>query len=229
MKIEFNLSKKREIEVVEIENTDLVRFSDKCITIQGETVIDTQVHSGITHKDNVKVITADQDIDDRIDFAGRKLYAAALRKADYDRCMTENAVDVSLDNILIYKEVDQYLENDNYMVVLYDGRHNAIMDLNFRYISLPIHFNYRFGYITNYSYDLDGLLAILKKDEHVLNRDSLEITRIPLDFYREIDFLYLLSDEEYNNIMPQNTNSKGFYEYILNNMIGVDSVRKDEE
>lgn len=121
-----------------------------------------------------------------------------------------------LDRALIFditKEI--YDDVDNYEIVLFSLCAFTLMDVNENYIPLPIHIDYTVSNFSNARYNLDKVLAKLKNDERILNRDNIHISHIPYynatrNSAETIEFDILLSDKEYNLLQKEYLNTESY-------------------
>lgn len=136
-------------------------------------------------------------------FECEKLYnksgvVAAILKTDFEKVLK-----AKLHITEVIKEIsDKNIDNLDYMFIIWNSGSHTILSLNERFISLPIHFNYIDGNVSNEYYDLGKVLNKVKKSPYVLNAEDIDITEIP--YYnateiqdKQVSFYLLLPDYIY--------------------------------
>lgn len=200
-----------------------------------------------TGKENVSAhitygATLDKYIDDIIDLSPIKTVVPATKM--YEGCATIEIIKKSdLEKIqrgevhvtdILYKSKHQIKPiKDDEILILWNSGSHKIADLHGNFIPIPINIGYINGSLDNKTYDLGKVLKLLKNDEHVLNRESLEITHIP--YYNcfdgrnhSIEFKYLPSYEDYQKLMDINCSLDIPY-YIIDELIGAKIYKKEDD
>ena len=210
-----------------IEGTDFVFYED-FREINEDGISRTEVYKGVTSLENIKKVTGTK----AVGVKAPKMYdgcavVAAIDKNDYMRLRVG---DLYIEDVIKQiKDID-YSE-DTHILVLYDFASRRIADLNYRFISIPIHFGYIGAQVDNSQYDLVRLLEKLKNDKHVCHRDQIKISNIPYynrdeERQQSIEFNYLLSDSVYNMLASKGKiNNKV---YILDNIIGAKEFKNQK-
>lgn len=217
----------RVVNTKEIEGTDFVFYED-CRVINEDGISRTEVYKGITSLENIKNITGIKAVETKV--KAPKMYkgtaiVAAIEKSDYEKL---RAGDLHItDAVKQVKDINDL--DDTYILVLYNVGSQRIADLNYKFISIPIHFGYIGTEVDNSQYNLIKLLEKLKNDKHVCHRDQLKISNIP--YYNRIEgrekcieFDYLLPDDVYNTLASEEIINGRVY--ILDNIIGAKEFKK---
>lgn len=220
----------RIIEVQEIPGTDFVYYEDtKEVNKNGEEYINTD--KGFTSKENILSVSELNPISLKIKapkMYGNMAAIAAIKKCDFDDMLKGKK---HITEIIESVNELSYPVPEDYMLVLWNGASHKIANLNYDFIPIPIQFGYIDGNVDNETYDLQKLLKLLKNDEHVVNRENLDISEIPYyncDEYRTqtIQFLYLLPSDIYEKTCSMDSFLS--HKYILENVIGADTCKIDK-
>lgn len=224
----------RSVNIEEIEGTDFVYYEDeRSINEDGNSYIEK--YKGITSKENIdeyklKGLDFIKDIVKAPKMYEKKAVVAAIDKDDFKYVLNGN-MHIS-DAIQNLKNTDDFINNEKYMLVLWNWQSHKIADLNYNFISIPISFGYIDGCVDNYNYDLDKLLDKLKNDSNVCNKENLKISDIPYYNcnYEEgrtkfISFKYLLSNDKYNELISKNLDYYTVRDYILKEIICAEECR----
>lgn len=220
----------RTINTEEIEGTDFVFYEDIREIVQNGNFC-TEVYKGVTSKENINSVIGLGDIENIVKtprMYEKKAIVAAINKDNYQKVMNG---DMYIEDAIEHLKNIDYSKN-KYVLVLWSWLSNKIADLNYNFISVPIHFGYINGFVDNSKYDLNQLLEKLKNDERVCHRENLKITDIPYynrdyeeGITKQIEFSYLLTDKEYDDITNINPTFK-VSQYILDNIIGAKECEK---
>ena len=228
IEIETIIKTNRRIDIEKIEGTDFAYYTDtREINTDGN--VEVKTYYGITSLENLKSVKGLEKIEDKV-FAP-KMYegyacVAAINKQNFKEVLSgEKHISEVVENISTLT----FPISNNYLLVLWNWGSYKIADLNYDFISIPIHLNYMNGGVDNEKYDLDKLLKKLKKDKHVINRENLKITNIPYYNVEEerdqtIDFLYLFDKEDYQEVAEMSNLSLEYY--VLDKIIQADDCRK---
>ena len=219
---------KRRIDIEKIEGTDFACYVDTR-EINTDGIVETTVDKGITSLENLKAVKGLEKIEDKV--SAPKMYegyacVAAINKQNFkDVLIGKKHISDVIEDV---SNLSFPISND-WLLVLWNWGSYKIADLNYDFISIPIHLNYMNGGVDNEKYDLEKLLKKLKKDKHVINRENLKITNIPYYNAEEernqtIDFLYLLDKEDYQKVAE--ISSLSLVYYILDQIIKADDCRK---
>ena len=219
---------KRRIDIEKIEGTDFACYVD-IREINTDGIVETTVDKGITSLENLKAVKGLEKIEDKV--SAPKMYegyacVAAINKQNFkDVLIGKKHISDVIEDV---SNLSFPISND-WLLVLWNWGSYKIADLNYDFISIPIHLNYMNGGVDNEKYDLEKLLKKLKKDKHVINRENLKITNIPYYNAEEernqtIDFLYLLDKEDYQKVAE--ISSLSLVYYILDQIIKADDCRK---
>lgn len=165
------------------------------------------------------------------------MYEEIAKVAAIDKNDFQNILNGSMfieDAVKCLNNIDDFMNKDKYILVLWNWLSYEIADLNYNFISTPISLDYMNGCIDNENYDLNKLLEKLKKDKNVLDREDIKITNIP--YYNcycgrteTIKFKYLLPDDIYNKIEEMNLDYFLKYKYIVDEIIGAKECRKEND
>lgn len=228
IEIETIIKTNRRIDIEKIEGTDFAYYTDtREINTDGN--VEVKTYHGITSLENLKSVKGLKKIADKV-FAP-KMYegyacVAAINKQNFkDVLIGKKHISEVIEDV---STLSFPISND-WLLVLWNWGSYKIADLNYDFISIPIHLNYINGGVDNEKYDLDKLLKKLKEDEHVINRENLKITNIPYYNAEEerdqtIDFLYLFDKEDYQKVAKMSSLSLEYY--VLDNIIQADDCRK---
>lgn len=228
IEIETIIKTNRRIDIEKIEGTDFAYYTDtREINTDGN--VEVKTYYGITSLENLKSVKGLEKIEDKV-FAP-KMYegyacVAAINKQNFKEVLSgEKHISEVVEDISTLT----FPISNNYLLVLWNWGSHKIADLNYDFISIPIHLNYMNGGVDNEKYDLDKLLKKLKKDKHVINRENLKITNIPYYNVEEerdqtIDFLYLFDKEDYQEVAEMSSLSLEYY--VLDKIIQADDCRK---
>ena len=219
---------KRRIDIEKIEGTDFACYVDTR-EINTNGIVELKVDKGITSLENLKSVKGLEKIEDKV--SAPKMYegyacVAAINKQNFkDVLIGKKHISEVIEDV---SNLSFPISND-WLLVLWNWGSYKIADLNYDFISIPIHLNYMNGGVDNEKYDLEKLLKKLKKDKHVINRENLKITNIPYYNAEEerdqtIDFLYLLDKEDYQKVSE--ISSLSLVYYILDEIIKTDDCRK---
>ena len=219
---------KRRIDIEKIEGTDFACYVDTR-EINTDGIVELKVDKGITSLENLKSVKGLEKIEDKV--SAPKMYegyacVAAINKQNFkDVLIGKKHISEVIEDV---SNLSFPISND-WLLVLWNWGSYKIADLNYDFISIPIHLNYMNGGVDNEKYDLEKLLEKLKKDKHVINRENLKITNIPYYNAEEerdqtIDFLYLLDKEDYQKVAE--ISSLSLVDYILDEIIKADDCRK---
>lgn len=219
---------KRTINIIPITGTDFCKYIDE--TIMLDTITnkkDVKTIRGITSKENIDNVCNLEPIASTV--SAPKMYGGKAIIAG----ITESNLNLVRNGHKHITDAIQMIDESNYdsndlKFILFNGGSNEICDLNYNFISLPIHLDYIDGTVDNEHYDLEKLLTILQNDDHVMNKDKLQISNIPYynatsDCNQTINFLYLMDDQTYTKCIDMDP----YYlrEYILSELIGADDCR----
>lgn len=220
----------RTINTEEIEGTDFVFYEDIREIFKDGNFLEV-VYKGVTSKENINSVIGLGHIENIVKaprMYEKKAIVAAIDKNNYQKVMNG---DMYIADVIEYLKNIDYSE-DKYILVLWNWLSDKIADLNYNFISIPIHLGYINGFVDNSKYDLNQLLEKLKSDERVCHKENLKITDIPYynrDYEegrtKQIEFLYLLTNKEYNDIININPTFK-VSQYILDNIIGAKECEK---
>lgn len=223
----------RTINTEEIEGTDFVFYEDVREIVQNGNFC-TEVYKGVTSKENINSVIGLGDIENIVKaprMYEKKAIVAAINKDNYQKVMNG---DMYIEDAIEHLKNIDYSKN-KYVLILWSWLSNKIADLDYNFISIPIHLGYMNGFVDNSKYDLNQLLEKLKNDERVCHRENLKITDIPYydrDYEerrtKQIEFSYLLTDKEYDDIANINPTFKSS-QYILDNIIGAKECEKSYE
>lgn len=228
IEIETIIKTNRRIDIEKIEGTDFAYYTDiREINTDGN--VEVKTYQGITSLENLKSVKGLEKIKDKVSVP--KMYegyacVAAINKQNFKEVLSgEKHISEVVEDISTLT----FPISNNYLLVLWNWRSYKIADLNYDFISIPIHLNYMNGEVDNEKYDLDKLLKKLKKDKHVINRENLKITNIPYYNAEEerdqtIDFLYLFDKEAYQKVAEMSSLSLEYY--VLDEIIQADDCRK---
>lgn len=228
----------RTVNIEEIEGTDFVYYEDvRSINEDGNSYVER--YKGITSKENVNEykLKGLDFIDDTVKapkMYEKKAMVAAIDREDFDHVI-HGDMHVT-DAIKYLKDIDNFMNNEKYMLILWNWMSHKIADLNYNFISIPISFGYIDGAVDNSNYDLNKLLDKLKNDKNVCHKENLNISNIP--YYncvyeygrtKSIEFEYLLPDDIYDEIMSKNLSSYTIRNYILKEVIGADECKIERD
>lgn len=123
---------------------------------------------------------------------------AAILKTDFEKVLK---AELYITDVI--KEVSsKNIDNSDYMFVIWNSGSHKVMSLDEKFISLPIHFNYIDGNVSNEYYNLGKVLDKVQKSPYVLNSGDIDITEIP--YYnaterqdKQVSFYLLLPDDSY--------------------------------
>lgn len=224
----------RTVNIEEIEGTDFVYYEDvRSINEDGNFYV--KRYKGITSKENVneyklKGLDFINDTVKSPKMYEKKAMVAAIDREDFEHVI--HGYKHITDVIQYLKDIDDFMNNEKYILVLWNWMSNKIADLNYNFISIPISFGYIDGAVDNFYYDLNKLLNKLKKDPNVCNKENLKISDIPYyncDYEdgrtKSIEFKYLLPYDIYDEIMSKNLASNTIRNYILKEVIGAEECR----
>lgn len=225
----------REIVTEPIKGTEFSYFVDTRLTRFSDGKLSSEMKNGITSNSN---LAQAEDFDDiNLRCSCTKMYdnygfVVAISNDDMDRVMRAEA---HITDVIESTVDSEWKDMKEKKLILFNGGSYEISDLNHNLIATPIHFDYTDGNVDNSKYDLELLLDHLKSDDHVVNKDALNISRIPCynadEFsYLTIEFYYLLSDKDYENLVVS-TNHKTWdiRDYILKNYIHIDNFKINQE
>jgi len=223
----------RRIEIEEINGTDFAYYIDTK-EIETNGVLEKKIKKGVTSMENLKAVNGMDSINDVVfapKMSDEKAIIVPILKNDFQKVLNGE------------KHITEIIENtkmndisfsmvDDYMFVLWNWQSYKIADLFYKFISLPIKFGYMFGSVENETYNLEALLEKLKKDENVLNRETLKIKNIPSwNAYKgrdkTIEFLYLLPKDSYQKVAEMNSFDIPYY--VLKEFIGADKFKINED
>lgn len=226
----------RIVKTKELEGTDFVYYEDiRNINEDGNSYI--KQYKGITSKENIDICNLKG-----LDFIENtvkapKMYEEIAKVAAINKNDFQNVLNGSMfieDVVKHLKNIDDFMNKDKYILVLWNWLSYKIADLNYNFISTPISLDYINGGIDNKNYDLHKLLEKLKKDKNVLNRKDIKITNIP--YYNcdygsteTIKFKYLLPNDIYIKIEEMNLDYFLRYKYIVDEIIGAKECRKEND
>lgn len=217
----------RTIEIEEIEGTNLVYYRD-CSHSEREDGSEkvTRASYGVTLKDNLEKVQGMRPITEKVSAPRmHEGYAYVRFISDEDFALMKQGELPFYDAVTDVPKPGPDVPAGR--LVLWNESSYELADLDQKFISVPIAFDYSKGSITNVDYDLAELLKKLKEDQYVLGRENLSIDYIPFHareedegMTKQIRFSYLLPDEEYDKLKNKGLDTYQRRQYILDHYIG---------
>lgn len=225
------VSTKRIIKTEQIYGTNLVKYMDIKITSMDNEAEKETSSFGITSLENIQSIkdfeTVSRNVSTPKAYQGKSA-PVAITEENYKKLM-----DGEIHITDAVKDIEKDDELENGKLFLFNWGSHKLLDLNGEFVSIPITLSYMEG-LDNENYKLQKALWKLKTDTRILHRDKLCISGIP--YYnceegrnKQIECKCLLSDEEYRDIVENSKDSWCIKFHLLNDLLGLQEFRKNEE
>jgi hypothetical protein len=147
---------------------------------------------------------------------------AAISKVKYEQMRKAelHIIDViegvTLDNI----------DSEDYLLFLWNVGSHQLLDFHEEFVEYPILIDYM-DFVSNYNYDLDEMMRILKASPYVINADKLKVERIPYYNASEhrthhIPCHVLMTKEDFQKYQDiRLKNSFGAKKFIVKDILGL--------
>lgn len=152
---------------------------------------------------------------------------AVIQKSELEKVMNcEKHISEVIEQLTVDK-----IDDPNYEVVIWGWGAHQLMGLNKEFISVPIHFDYLNGSLSNEYYDLEYALGKIRNSPYTVNSMDIEIKGIPYynrteTSYSQIEFYTILPLEVYKKYqgLKINMSSYAAERFVLEEVYGLKYV-----